>query len=373
MHIHPVIKQNIRLLCMLPFLIALAGAALAADGFRIDYLSLNRSVAYLGEEITVSYIVQAPTAKKKQTVHLHFYLDDSELGSQAIGDFDASGRREASFSFPARPQGRFQLRAVLSSDAAGNDVLAREQRQLAILSLPGIVTEESAAPTAATGAPAQAPDQDPLPDLTPVGLAFDIPSPARGEKTAILTTIANKGTADAKNVKLRVFIDGLPLAKDASFDIAAGGKVTVKTAYVPNREGQKDILVMVNPDSTLDELSGRNNIISQSLIVRPAKKTRVAAGPGPAAARKARTTPAGKKASARKQKPKPLPATPSNLVAYIETIDGVHYTPDGRLHVFVSNNSRANPSPPFTVGVRRLSATGDKRWLAHSCAGLELL
>jgi hypothetical protein len=341
-------------------------SALAADGAKFDYLSLNRSVAYLDEEITVSYILEVPKRLRDKPVHLHFYLDDRDIGGQDVSGFDETGRLASEFRFKARPQGRYQLRAVLTSDQAPA-IQAEEHRKLAILSLPGGVTDdqtETSADTETTTAPA---DGETLPDISPISLEIDNPSPRSGEEIVISTRVANIGTAGVNNVKLRVFIDGLPLGRDTSVNLAAGQETDIETRYKPSREGQQDILVMINPDSEIQELSGRNNIISRPIIVRPGATK-------PAVPKPVKTTAKGGKKGTPRTKDEVGPpknkqgiaATDQpNLVTYVETIDGIHYATDNRLHVFVSNNSRRTKSGPFVLGVRRYSSGKQSSWLAR--------
>lgn len=343
-------------------LLLFANIALAADKAKFDYLSLNRSVAYLDEEITVSYVIEIPLQHRDKKARMQFFLDKKAVGEQELSGFDAAGSLKSDFKFKAAPQGRFQLRAILKIDGVkGSQV--EEQRKLAILSLPGGVTSEKAGE-----AGTKPDDQDPLPDMTPVKLEVDNPSPVSGEKINIRTTLANNGTARATDVKLRIYVDGLPLGNDINVSLDPGKQTTIKTPYTPTRVGQKDILVMVNPDSEVKESSGRNNIISQVLIVRDKKSTSTSSGVNKprTVTKKAepkesvKTSTADKKQESAAKKAKPE----LRLTAYIETINGIHYTEDGRLHVFISNLNQADKTPPFTIGIREKHVSASKSWLA---------
>lgn len=358
-----------RLVFLLVGIFLSANFSMAADKIKFDYLSLNRSVAYLGEEITVSYIIEVPKQHRGKTAQLRFYLDKKVIGEQELSGFDDAGTLKSEFKFKAKPQGRYQLRAVLT--VAGVEApQIEEQRQLAILSLPGGVTEDQAA-----GAATKSDSGELLPDITPVKLDVDNPSPRAGDRVIISTTIANNGTARANNVKLRVFVDGLPLGEDVNISLDTGKQTTIQSPYTPSREGQKDILVMINPDSEVKELSGRNNIISRLVIVRAQGSKPVAVTKQPKTVTKkaqkkpvTQTKPAPKPSTTKqavavadKTTPEPRP----NLVTYIETINGVHYTNHNRLYVFVSNTNKRGKSETFELGVRKQQASGSDVWLVR--------
>jgi 5-hydroxyisourate hydrolase-like protein (transthyretin family) len=110
-------------------------------------------------------------------------------------------------------------------------------------------------------------------------------------------------------------------------------------------EGKKDILLLINPDGEIDEKSNRNNLLSKTLIVRPAEKT----------GKRKKTATAPEKSSS--------PTDRANLVVYIETISGVHYTSDGQVSFYITNNSQTTQSKPFTLGVQLLQASQSNLWL----------
>ena len=360
------------LACLVFMLVGLflsTNTVLAADKVKFDYLSLNRSVAYLDEEVTVSYIIEVPKQHRKKTARLRFFLDNKAIGVQELSGFDDAGVLKSDFKFKAKPQGRYQLRAVLTL-AGVKGLSIEEQRKLAILSLPGGVTKDQV-----PGGEKEPDKGDKLPDITPIKLDISNPSPRAGEGIIIRTTVSNIGTAKAKDVKLRVFVDGLPLGKDATISLDKGKQVTIEARYTPTREGQKDILVMINPDYEAKEISGRNNIISQQVIVRPKDSRQSAAVKKPRTVTKKpsrQTAPESKpdkKPSTKKQPAaiadKTASEARSNLVAYIETINGVHYTNQNRLYVFVSNMNRKGKAETFVVGVRKQQASGSDTWLAR--------
>ena len=331
--------------CLLSILILTASTTYAAEKeqIKIEKLSLSRSVAYLGEEVSASVTVSAQPSLRKKTLRLRYYLDKKEIGRQTIARFNTAGNARTVFSFKDASEGRFQFRVVL--DIEGEKIKADEvSRQLAILSLPGGMTDQ------------QLSDEDDKktltddsasekPDLEPVAITFNIASPRIGQKVRIKIYISNKGPVQADNVKIRTFINGQPSGDDITMDIAASSQVDIETDFLPDSEGKKDVLVLINPDGEIDEKSNRNNLLSKTLVVRPASKAskhkQVAVAPGLSSSK----------------------TQLANLVVYIETISGVHYTTDGQVRFDISNNSQTGQTKPFMMGVKLFQGSPGKPWL----------
>lgn len=319
------------LLSLLPF-----ATLQAAENIKLDFLSLNRSVAYLDEEIIVTFTVLVPEPLRGDPLSARFALGEIPLGEITLPGDPLSERRQAEFSFAATKQGRFDLAISISAaNSAEGPVTA--SRQLAILSLPGDVIQ--AEPAAEDAPPSAAPGGEALPDFVPTAIAFDHPSPLVGQAVTISATIGNRGAQAAKNAAIRLFVNGQPYGDDFRVDLEAGAEADIAMTYTPTRQGTQDILVMVNPDEELAELSKRNNILSKTLIVRP-----VAEGPAE-----------GKRAEAL---PGPTTASRANLVSYVETINQVHYSPDGKLRVFVVNISKQADSPATRLHILPADDTG---------------
>ena len=343
-HITYIINLMIFALLML-FLILTGSTAFAEDRkqIKIEQFSLNRSVAYFGEEISASVTVSAQPALRKKVLRLRYYLDDNEIGSQTITEFDPAGNANSMFSFNNAAEGRFLFRVVLDID--GEKIQADEvSRQLAILSLPGGMTETQLADiedeTVSTD------DTSPgKPDLEPVKISFNIASPRVGQKIQITSKVSNIGDVQADNVLIRMFINGQPYGDDITMNIAAGTQANIETEYQPSNEGKKDILVLINPEGEIDEISNRNNLLSKILVVRPAEK-------GIKLEETVATTDIETTKKAR-----------ANLVVYIETISGVHYTTDGKVRIYITNNSQTVATKPFTMGAQLLQASQGKLWL----------
>lgn len=318
----------------------MAGRAVAAgDAPAIDYLSLNRSVAYLNEEVIASLVISAPQVMQKQGLTLRYYLDDREIGRSEVDTFDDSGNASLSYQFIATPEGRYRFRVELATDADGKPV-AEVSRQLAILSLPGSfggTQEPDAADTEAV--PAVEDTEEPKPDIVASAITFDNPSPVSGQQTQINLTIGNQGTAAAPDVKVRVFINGQPYGDDRQLELPAGSEKQLRIDYQATQPGKKDILVLVNPDNIIDEQSKRNNLASKMLFVRPAP-----ARQAKPAVPEQKPAASGEQASDSKR---------PNLVTFIETINDVHYSTDGQVRLFVSNTSTSADAGPSTIGVRR--------------------
>jgi len=217
-------------------------------------------------------------------------------------------------------------------------------RQLAILSLPGGMTNKEFSSNSDDKTSKNDPASE-KPDLEPVSIDFNIASPRLGQKIRIISRISNTGSVQADNAKIRLFINGQPYGDDITMNIAAGSQANIETDYRPRSEGKKDILLLINPDGEIDEKSNRNNLLSKTLIVRPAEKT----------SKRKKTAAAPKKSSSQ--------ADRANLVVYIETISGVHYTSDGQVRFYVTNNSQTAQSKPFTLGVQLLQASQGNIWL----------
>jgi len=315
----------------------------AKKQIKIEQFSLNRSVAYLGEEISADITVNAQASLRSKKLRLRYYLDNKEIGSQTLSTFDALGNAKTIFKFKNSPEGRYQFRVVL--DIENEKIKADEvSRQLAILSLPSGMTEQQL-PTRLDEKTIADPPGSGKPDLAAEEINFDIASPRVGEKIRISTKISNTGSVQADNVKIRIFINGQPYGKDVSMNIAAGSQVSVDTEFKATRQGKKDVLIFINPDGEIDEKSNRNNLISKILIVRPAAKGKK---PGEIIA-----TPDDKAKQARL----------ANLVIYIETISGAHYTSDGKVRFYITNNSQSAPAKSFTIGVQPLQDSPGKLWL----------
>lgn len=330
-------------LCIL-FVLAPGTAAYAAKKpLKIEQFSLNRSVAYLGEEISADITVNASTSLRSKKLRLRYYLDKKEIGSQTLSTFDSSGNASTTFKFKDAAEGRYQFRVVL--DIENEKIDADEvSRQLAILSLPTGMTDKAANIGADEKTTSDKISYGKA-DLAAEEINFDIASPRVGEKILISTKISNTGSIQADNVKIRIFINGQPYGKDLSMNIAAGSQVNIDTEFKATRQGKKDVLVFINPDGEIDEKSNRNNLISKILIVRPARSGKQTAGKLVAAKDKAKQTHL------------------ANLVIYIETISGAHYTNDGKVHFYITNNSPSTGTGKFTMGVQHLQGSPGKLWL----------
>jgi hypothetical protein len=331
--------------CLMLMLIMPASTAYAAEKeqIKIEQLSLNRSVAYLGEEVIASVSVSAPTSLRKEVLRIRYYLDNREIGKQTITSFDPAGIANTEFTFKDSPEGRYQFRLIV--DIEGHTAKPDEvTRQLAILSLPGGMTSQQFSANADDKDSKKDPASE-KPDLEPVSIDFSIASPRLGQKVRIISRISNKGSVQADNVKIRLFINGQPYGDDITMNIAAGSQANIETDFQAVREGKKDVLVLINPDGEIDEKSNRNNLLSKTLIVRPAGK------------------PAKKKKVTSAKKKSPAQADKANLVVYIETISGVHYTSNGQVQFYITNNSRSGQSKPFTLGVQLMQASQGKLWL----------
>ena len=334
---------RICLLSVLFFCTATLTYAAGKEKIKIEKFSLNRSVAYLGEEITASVTVSSPLSLRKKQARLRFFLGKNEIGTQSIPTFDSSGTASSEFKFKATPEGRFQLIVVLEveEDTAQGDEVSR---QLAILSLPGGITEEkfisdeNTEPSATGEAPGK-------PDLEPQEIQFDIASPEVGQKVKIKGRISNTGPVQADDIKIRVFINGQPHGKDITMSIGASSEAEIETDYLPTSQGKKDVLVLINPDGEIDEKSNRNNLLSKTLFVRPGKKVE-----------KQRETVAARGVSSEQ------PDLP-NLVVYIETISGNHFTTDGQVNFYVTNNSQTSSAGEFTIGIQQMQSDSTEPWL----------
>jgi hypothetical protein len=319
--------------------------AIASDEGKIsiDSLSLNRSVAYLGEEITANTSINVHPSLRSQGIHVRFYLDETEIGDKTIRTFDSSGNARSEFSFIARPEGRFLLRVEASTEDRA--IMAKPAtRKLAILSLPGAVSS-AASPQSGDETADTAPDEARA-DLQPVAIKFDIASPVVGQKTTMRTTVANVGNKDAKDVKVRLFINGQPFGDDISLSINSGTEAEIETEYQASTQGKKDVLVLINPDGEVEEKSNRNNLLSKTLIVRPVQES------------------AKQEATAASSSTTPSASLP-NLVIFIETIGGVHYTNDDKVRVYITNNSSTNESSPFMMGIRSIDGNTDGDWVVQ--------
>ncbi len=331
--------------CLLPIIILLTSTVYAAEKepIKIEHLSLNRSVAYLGEEISANVTVSVQPSLRKKSLRLRYYLDKNEIGRQTITEFDPSGNANTVFRFKDSPEGRYQFRVVL--DIEGEESITDTvTRQLAILSLPGGMTDKQFSGQADEQTITDESESG-KPDLVPETISFNIASPRIGQNIRIKSRISNTGSVQADNVKVRIFINGQPYGKDIIMNVAAGSQADIETDYKPTSEGKKDILVLVNPDGVTDEESNRNNVLSKTLVVRPADEGKehkeIIAAPGLKTGRKQL----------------------ANLVVYIETISGVHYTTDGQVRFYISNNSQSLETEPFIMGVQVLKGKREKPWL----------
>jgi hypothetical protein len=342
------LKPTLKILvciCLLPIIILFTTTVNAAEKepVKIEHLSLNRSVAYLGEEISADVTVSAQPSLRNRSLRLRYYLDKNEIGRQTITDFDSSGNAKTVFRFKDSPEGRYQFRVVLDieGEESKSDTVSR---QLAILSLPGGMTDKQFSDQDADQA---IPDvsESGKPDLVPETITFNIASPRIGQNIRIKSRISNTGSVQADNVKIRFFINGQPYGKDIIMNIAAGSQADIETDFKPTTEGKKDILVLVNPDGVTEEESNRNNVLSKTLVVRPADEGKedkeIIAAPGPETGQKQL----------------------ANLVVYIETISGVHYTTDGQVRFYITNNSQTLETKPFIMGVQILKGKREKPWL----------
>jgi len=331
--------------CLLLMLALTASSASAAEKekIKIEQFSLNRSVAYLGEEISASVTVSAPPSLRTEELRIRYYLDKKEIGKQTITNFDPTGIAKTEFSFKNSPEGRFQFRAIVDIEGKTGNT-DEVSRQLAILSLPGGMTTQQFSSNTDDKTSKKDPTSQ-KPDLEPLSIDFNIASPRLGQKIQIKSRISNTGSVQADNVKIRLFINGQPFGDDITMNIAAGSQAKIETDFLPRSEGKKDILLLINPDGDIDEKSNRNNLLSKTLIVRPAEKT----------SKRKKTATAPEKSSS--------PTDRANLVVYIETISGVHYTSDGQVSFYITNNSQTTQSKPFTLGVQLLQASQGNLWL----------
>ncbi|MCK5360796.1 MAG: hypothetical protein KAJ95_09225 [Gammaproteobacteria bacterium] len=312
---------------------------------KIEQFSLNRSVAYLGEEVIASVSISATPALRKEALRVRYYLDKKLIGTQSISDFDQTGIAKTVFSFKDASKGRFQFRVVADNESKSGKS-DEVSRQLAILSLPGGMSTQQFSNTSDDKAPTNEPGSG-KPDLSPVSIDFSIAAPRLGQKIRIVSRITNTGSIQADNAKIRLFINGQPYGKDITMNIAAGSEASIETDFLPASEGKKDILLLINPDGEIDEKSNRNNLLSKTLIVRPAKQTR----------KNKKLAEAPRKNSTQ--------TSQTNLVVYIETISGVHYTANEQVQFYITNNSPSEKAKPSMMGIQLLQASTGKIWLVR--------
>jgi len=117
----------------------------------------------------------------------------------------------------------------------------------------------------------------PAPNLvvTEESLEFDPAAPTVGDDVTVLVTVLNDGTIDTGNVKVRFFdttgSSPVPIGTEQTIDvILAGGTGTAQVTYdTAGKEGERSILVSVDPNSLIAETNEDDNEATAILEVAP--------------------------------------------------------------------------------------------------------
>jgi PGF-pre-PGF domain-containing protein len=108
------------------------------------------------------------------------------------------------------------------------------------------------------------------PDLKVESISLSPESPKLGENINFVVTIKNDGPGDAPGNKLKYNITGVNETYSGEISVSAlsAGNSTKSTfSWIPGNEGQIEIKVMVDADSTVPEVEETNNEIKKTAIV----------------------------------------------------------------------------------------------------------
>ncbi|MEA2663011.1 MAG: hypothetical protein QOH08_2583, partial [Chloroflexota bacterium] len=112
----------------------------------------------------------------------------------------------------------------------------------------------------------------PLPDLAVAAsdISFSVSRVVGGDRVTITAKVANIGTADAANAKIRFTDNGKAIGADQTISsIAAGAGGTASVVWnTKGLKGQHTIAVAADPANTIRELSETNNTASTTVTVR---------------------------------------------------------------------------------------------------------
>jgi|GEM_PF-729740 len=114
-----------------------------------------------------------------------------------------------------------------------------------------------------------------LPDLQPVALSFNPPSPSSGQLVTVSTEIANMGDKDAGPFRVSFRVDGQEFDSASLAGLAAGATVSAQGALDPYKlslgPGSHKLTVIVDADGQIEEQDEANNELTTALTIEGAE------------------------------------------------------------------------------------------------------
>lgn len=120
----------------------------------------------------------------------------------------------------------------------------------------------------------------PLPDLMIEGLSFKpVPPLELGIWMRIQVKVANRGEVKAKNIKIRLYEDGIKIDEMTIGGNILPGKIRYTTTWwKPRIRGTLTITAVADPDNLIEKQNENNNELSETILVKLSKNKGVIAG-----------------------------------------------------------------------------------------------
>jgi uncharacterized repeat protein (TIGR01451 family) len=229
-----------------------------------DSLAFDPSSPTVGDEVTVQVTVKNDGQVDASNIKVRF-LDVTNGGSTPIGTeqtidnilIGGSATAEVLYDTTGK-EGEREIKVVVDPDS-----LIAETDE----------TDNEATATLEVSPPSEEPPAGPNLALKSSNISFDPSSPAAGEPVTITVTVPNDGGEDANDVVVHVLdsTDEAELIQEVVTDtIEAGGSVEFVVTYdTTDKEGERSITVIADPNDDISETNEEDNEATRTLTVSP--------------------------------------------------------------------------------------------------------
>lgn len=180
-------------------------------------------------------------------VKARYYINDTASGNISVPPLLQGETKNISFSLTPDNGGKMEVKVVVDSEEALHESNETNNQFIKEIDV-----------------------KDLRPDLKVESIFLSPESPKLGENINFIVTIKNDGPGDAPANELKYNITGVNENYSGETSVAAlsGGNSTKSTfSWTPGNEGQIEIKVMVDADSTVPEIEETNNELEKTAIV----------------------------------------------------------------------------------------------------------
>jgi subtilase family serine protease len=217
-------------------------------------LSVNKAAIAGGDSVTFKAIVRNTGTDIVKNFKVNLYLDKTLIYTKTITSLakGASNSVTKSYTIPTSINGPVIFKAIVDPDETIREMDKRNN-----------VAEKSLNISLVQ------------PDLyvTPEMLTYNKKSIKGGDKVTFKATIKNKGTAAAKNVKVRLYVNNQLIHEKIVATITKTGSSAVTYPYVipVNLKGDIPFRAVIDPQDAISELDEKNNQAQTTISIASAQ------------------------------------------------------------------------------------------------------